>query len=393
MIVKAVVTSLDNLNNLRESLPVLRSEPVDEIVIVNNGSSDGTEEWLSTQEDITVINRANRGAGPGRNAGLDKAGTFDYVLMLDGGIRPLRGGTEKLLDYMERHPDYDVVGVEIPDFETDYKKAWRRWPDSITDSYQNRRLSHTAYCLARWRAFDGLRFCEEGPFGEPGWGADDDEMAYRWNEAGINIQVITGVHPYRRASGSFRRLYQETGIWPNQYGSVYEKRLVWLQHNWPQYEPGMQWGEPWLTVVVEAEDVDKTAKMVRYTHNRLRKRKFDPPWDFWFNPYSIVVWVKSEKVLGWTSARHLRQHHGDTIILDEYGPGRQIIKRSEENESTWTGDFIVSTSVDWRSMIRQKSHYFTLVDCLDGAVKKLDKYDELHPHQPIKNPPRNRGEL
>jgi hypothetical protein len=213
----AVVTTLDNLPNLKETMAVLRSEPLSEIVVVNNGSRDGTREWLDEQDGLTVVHRENRGAGPGRNAGLDAARPFDFALMLDGGIRPLRGGTARMLDYLDRHADVDVVGVHIFDFETDKEKAWRRWHLPIADDriYQNTRLSHTAYCLSRARAWDGLRFCEEGPFGEPGWGADDDEMMYRWNEAGITVHVVrcacnenspcTGVHPYRHASGSFLR--------------------------------------------------------------------------------------------------------------------------------------------------------------------------------------------
>jgi len=34
----AIVTALDNLSNLKETVAVLRSEPLSEIVIVNNGS-------------------------------------------------------------------------------------------------------------------------------------------------------------------------------------------------------------------------------------------------------------------------------------------------------------------------------------------------------------------
>lgn len=405
-VVKAVITTLDNLPNLKETIDVLRTEPIDQIIVVDNGSKDGTAEWLyslgSTTAHIGVLRpqagykgnslpvarsgscvfpviRENRGAGPGRNAGLDAAEPYDYVLMLDGGIRPLYGGTSRMLDYIKVHPGCDVLGLEIPHFETDYEKAWRRWPDPIEKTYVNRRLSHTAYALARFRAFDGLRFSEDGPFGEPGWGVDDDEMAYRWNEAGITVHVVTNVHPYRRASGSFRRLYKETGIWPNQYGSVYEKRLVYCQQNWPQYQPGMQWGEPWLTVVVQVGDVQETAKLIKHAHNRLRERTFKKPWDYYPNPYSIVAWGDDLQWLRWATPRFLRQHHGDTVVLDEYGPQRKIIKRTEETEDTWTGDFRIWTDPDWRSAIRPDAFYYGLVTNMPELSILLDTYNDLHP--------------
>lgn len=397
MDIKAIITTMDNLPNNKEQLVVLLDDPlISEIIFVNQESRDGTQEWLDSvaanHSQVRAIHRQNNGAGPGRNAGLDAAGEFDFVLMLDGGIRPLRGGTRRMLNYLGRTPVVDVIGVEIADFETDRERAWRRWPSPIgeVDTYRNTRLSHTAYCLARRRAFNGLRFCEEGPFGEPGWGADDDEMAYQWNEEGIIVHVVTGVHPYRRGSGSFRRLLRETGVWANQYGSVYERRVVWLQQNWPQYQPGLQWGEPWLTVVVKVGDMEETAKLIKRAHDRLRERKFEKPWDYVPNPYAVVAWCPDpdHPFLDWAEPRRLRQHHGDTIIVDG-----EIVRRIPENEEAWTGDFRVWTNEDWRGVIRPNAFYYGLVDDLESLGQLLNKYNSLHPTQAGSVPPGERGEL
>lgn len=342
----AIITTLDNLPLLKEQVRVLRDDPVvSEIVVVSNGSQDGTVEWLAGHDDLTCIIRGNDGAGPGRNAGLDAAGEFDYALMLDGGIRPLIGGTKQMLDYLERTPDADVLGVEIPHFETDIDKAWRRWPNPILPehTYRNTCLSQTAYCLTKAVAWDGLRFCEEGPFGEPGWGVDDDEMACQWLEAGIIVHVVTNIHPYRRASGSFQRLFQETGIWPNQFGSVYEKRLVWLQQHWPQFGKGTMWGAPDIVIVVKVTDLETTAKTIKEAHDLLRQRKQPPPWESHWLPYYVVAWGDCEGWQEWVDPRRLRQHHGNTIIV-----GGEIVKRNRDNEEFWTGDFILCQDADWR---------------------------------------------
>ncbi|MHA2046514.1 MAG: hypothetical protein ACW99G_17135, partial [Candidatus Thorarchaeota archaeon] len=92
------------------------------------------------QNDVVSVIRENRGAGPGRNAGIDAAGRCDYFLFLDGGIRPLRNGTRQMFDYLQRTLEADVIGVEIADFETDYSKAWRRWSLPIEYTYRNTRL-------------------------------------------------------------------------------------------------------------------------------------------------------------------------------------------------------------------------------------------------------------
>ena len=112
-IIKAIITTLDNLPMLEEQIPILQTEGLSEIIVVNNGSKDGTGEWLNGQDDVTAVHCANLGAGPGRNAGLGAAREFDYALMLDGGIRPLRGGVRKMLDYLEANPDVDIISPEI----------------------------------------------------------------------------------------------------------------------------------------------------------------------------------------------------------------------------------------------------------------------------------------
>jgi len=435
----AIVTTLDNLENLQETMDVLENEPLSEIVIVDNGSQDGTSEWLAEQftkeglahgistaesktgpvailhscttkgTPVTIVHRANCGAGPGRNSGLDAASPADFYMMLDGGIRPLRGGTEKMLDYLSRHPDIDVIGVHIQDFETDKDRAWRRWPYPITDDrcYKNTRLSHTAYCMSRSRAWDGLRFCEEGPFGQPGWGADDDEMMYRWNRAGIKVDVIrcacniegpdgnplpcTGVHPYRRASGSFRRLFKDSGIWPNQYGSVYEQRVVWLNQNDCDQQTLDQWGEPWITVVVKAS-YPEGAKAIKRAHERLRRRRFGEGWEFKWNPYSIMAWMpeQDDEFWKWAEPRMLRQHHGDAIIL----PSGAVIRRDKHNEHIWTGDFRLSTNAQWRKDIRPGAFYYALVETRDDVDDLIDYYDKIHPPQPTRlNTPKFKREL
>lgn len=398
MTVKAVICSLDNLPILREQVRILREDPcVDEIVIVSNGSVDGTNKWLDEQSGLVVVERENNGAGPGRNSGLDAAGYADYYLMLDGGIRPLVGGTEKMLEYLERREDADVIGVEIPDFETDPNKAWRRWPNKILDkhTYRHLRLSHTAYCLARHRCFDGLRFSEDGPFGEAAWGADDDEMAYQWNDAGIVIHVVscqcnlgkpcTGVHPYRRGSGSFRRLFKETGIWPTQYGSTYEQRVVWLQQNWPQYQPGVQWGIPWLTVVVRVEDdAEEAIKTIKMAHEELRKRRFDKPYQRAWNPYHVMAWCpQNDEFLAWSEPRRLRQHHGDTTVD---GSGN-IIRRRDSDAELWTGDFLLHTGKSVREGLREWVRYWGIVSYRGELEELLERYNNLHPRQGDNTPP------
>lgn len=71
----AIVVTFNRLDCLRISVHNLRGQtcPLDKIIIVNNGSTDGTAEWLAQQSDLHVINQENLGSGEGFRLGMSVA--------------------------------------------------------------------------------------------------------------------------------------------------------------------------------------------------------------------------------------------------------------------------------------------------------------------------------
>ena len=56
----AVVVTYNRMELLKRNIRCLQqNKPISSIVIVNNGSTDGTTEWLAAQEGLTVINQTN----------------------------------------------------------------------------------------------------------------------------------------------------------------------------------------------------------------------------------------------------------------------------------------------------------------------------------------------
>src|SRR5260370_39612427 len=79
-----------------------KSRPLDEIIVVNKGYTDGTREVLCASfPQVTVLNlAANAGAGGGYAAGLAYASTkrkHDWVWLLDHDSVPTDNGLEMLL--------------------------------------------------------------------------------------------------------------------------------------------------------------------------------------------------------------------------------------------------------------------------------------------------------
>jgi rhamnopyranosyl-N-acetylglucosaminyl-diphospho-decaprenol beta-1,3/1,4-galactofuranosyltransferase len=73
--IAAVVVTYNRLALLQECITSLRNQTrkLDEIIVVNNSSTDGTFEWLSSQTDLTVITQENSGSAGGQHTGIKTA--------------------------------------------------------------------------------------------------------------------------------------------------------------------------------------------------------------------------------------------------------------------------------------------------------------------------------
>lgn len=73
--IAAIVVTYNRLALLQECIAAVRAQTrkLDEIIVVNNGSTDGTAEWLAKQQDLTVVTQANLGGSGGQNTGIKLA--------------------------------------------------------------------------------------------------------------------------------------------------------------------------------------------------------------------------------------------------------------------------------------------------------------------------------
>jgi glycosyltransferase involved in cell wall biosynthesis len=111
--VSVVIPTLDRLDYLREAVASVRSQEgvAHELIVVDNGSTDGTREWLATQSHLTALHADRDPARPrsantsaARNAGLSHAGGA-YVWFLDDDDRLRPGALATLAAVLDEHPD------------------------------------------------------------------------------------------------------------------------------------------------------------------------------------------------------------------------------------------------------------------------------------------------
>ena len=100
--VAAVVVTYNRLALLKQCVECLRGQTaLCDILIVNNASTDGTEEWLAAQADLLSRNTgSNLGGAGGFNYGMRWAveAEFDYVWVMDDDTLPKADALEKLLE-------------------------------------------------------------------------------------------------------------------------------------------------------------------------------------------------------------------------------------------------------------------------------------------------------
>lgn len=98
----AVVVTYNRRELLKRNIACLRlNTPVSSIVVVNNGSTDGTGAWLDEQEDLTVIHQENVGGSGGFYRGIQYAyqAGADWIWCMDDDVFPRPDCMEYLLPY------------------------------------------------------------------------------------------------------------------------------------------------------------------------------------------------------------------------------------------------------------------------------------------------------
>ncbi|RYG49140.1 glycosyltransferase family 2 protein [bacterium] len=185
--VTILLTCYNHLAYLPEALEGVRAQTYRdfEVIALDDGSSDGSREWLAEQKDIrTIFNPQNLGTYGTLNVGLGHArGEFVAVLNDDDVWRP-----EKLarqVDLLDRHPKVALVhtggwflngeskrqvgnplGFAWPTFETDANGEWTG--DALPALVHENKIIASA-ALARTSALHELDGFNEAYFGSGDW--------------------------------------------------------------------------------------------------------------------------------------------------------------------------------------------------------------------------------
>lgn len=113
-----IIVTYNRLDLLKKCIQAIRNQTFKDfdIIVINNGSTDGTKEWLISQEDIEILNQENIGGSGGFHNGIkyayDKG--YDYFWIMDDDGIPDNDCLGKLFEVAKK--GFHYVAPNLIDF-------------------------------------------------------------------------------------------------------------------------------------------------------------------------------------------------------------------------------------------------------------------------------------
>lgn len=215
MLTSIIIPTYNGLHMLSETVASVRKNTpqLHELIVVDNGSADGTLDFLR-REDVTFVSLpANSGFPKACNAGLRLA-RGKRLLLLNNDVLVTRGWLDKLLACLHHAPDVGIVGpmsnfasgkqqTEMPG---SYEEAAERLAREHAGEYEQAGRVVGLCFLFKRELLERIGLLDErfspGHF-------EDDDYCYRARQAGYRVMIARDTFIFHHGSASFLREGEE----------------------------------------------------------------------------------------------------------------------------------------------------------------------------------------
>jgi GT2 family glycosyltransferase len=206
-----VIKNLHYLKRQRE----LRTE----VVVVDNGSTDGSAERLSRYRWIRLICLPkNVGPAQARNCGIQVA-SGRYIVFLDSDTVLSKSGLPKLVSRMEGDPTIGIIGCRIVNSHTRKTDAWIH---AVPESSHGLREFDTYSFSAAGAIVRARALRAAGPFWDELFIYNEEvDLSIRMLRAGYRIVYSPAVRVYHHVSESGR-------VAPGAYWRLLIRNWIWI---------------------------------------------------------------------------------------------------------------------------------------------------------------------
>ncbi|MEI6429396.1 MAG: glycosyltransferase family 2 protein [Pseudanabaena sp. ELA607] len=147
-----IIPTYNRIWSLPKAIDSCRNTNIDiEIIVIDDGSNDGTWEWLQTQSDIISLKQDNWGKCWAVNCGFTIA-QGKYIRFLDSDDWVCQGANDRQYEIaLEQNADVVVGGCEVysEDEQLIYQKDWTECDDFIAQQLGECDSSHYSAYLFR----------------------------------------------------------------------------------------------------------------------------------------------------------------------------------------------------------------------------------------------------
>lgn len=198
-----------------------------EIIIINDGSTDGSEtiakKLASENELVRYIRQENQGVEIARNTGI-KSAKGKYILPLDGDDLIATNYISKAVEVLEENPQVKVVYCEAKKFGPKGEKYWKLKPFDINALARDNMIFVTAlYRKSDWEKIGG--YAEDYNLGRADW-----EFWINMLKDGGEVVQLPFIGFYYRLTGGVNSLRKRTGS-----DEAKRKRIAYLNAKYPEF--------------------------------------------------------------------------------------------------------------------------------------------------------------